>query len=187
MLRGAAAAYLLYKAYDQWGDSDSDLGKKVREAAPTLGGAAAEAAKQTTRRAKQASRRIKERFQRTAAQETVLERFQNAFPESEGWRWSRQEGFGETGRFGSCRKLQYRSRATLYFRDEERGNVARVAGKASFFPPAMREYLANNVPHVQENKHWDYCISPEHADAIIEVLRNGRPPTAHSAHSLPRT
>ncbi len=56
-LAGAAAAYLLYKAYDQWGDSDSELGKKVREAAPTLGGAAAEAAKQTTRR-------VKERFKR---------------------------------------------------------------------------------------------------------------------------
>ena len=107
------------------------------------------------------------------AQGTVLARFRRAFPESKGWEWSRQEGLGGTGRFGPCRKLQYRSRATLYFRDEERGNVARVAGQASRFPHAMREYLANNVPHVEENKHWDYCIGPEHADAIIEVLRNG--------------
>ena len=106
------------------------------------------------------------------AQETVLARFRRAFPASEGW--DRQEGIGETGPFGPCEKWWYRPQthqATVYFRDEERGNVARIAGQASRFPSALREYLRDNVPRDEDGR--DYRITAEHADAVIEILRNG--------------
>ena len=108
------------------------------------------------------------------AQGMVLASFRLAFPEDEGWVWRRQqEGWSGGGRFGPCRKLQYRSQATIYFRDEERGSVARIAGQASRFPPALREYLDNNVTWVPENRYGDYCIGPEHVDTVIAILRNG--------------
>ena len=106
-------------------------------------------------------------------QQTVYQQFRHAFLEDQGWMWLRQEGMGRTGRFGGCWKLQYRPRATIYFRDEERGNVARIAGQASYFPPALRDYLSQNVPAQLENSYRDYCIAAEQAGVVIRILRGG--------------
>lgn len=102
---------------------------------------------------------------------TVYRQFRRAFSEDDGWTWGRQDKLRGTGRFGPCSKLRWRSRATIYFRDEEGGEVARIAGQASFFPPALREYLANNVPTDLENGYMDYRIEAEHADKVIDILR----------------
>ena len=80
---------------------------------------------------------------------------------------------GGVGRFGPYLALQYRPRATLYFRNGEEGNVARIHGQASFFPLALGEYLVNNVPSVYEIGNWNYRIGPEHADRVINIITGG--------------
>ena len=102
---------------------------------------------------------------------TVMDKFREAYPN--GIKWKRQEGLVGEGRFGDCWKFHYRPRATIYFRDEERGNIARIAGKATFFPKPLKDYLANNgVTRRQENGYWDWLIGPEHADQALDILLN---------------
>ena len=100
---------------------------------------------------------------------TVIDKFREAY--SDGIRWKRQEGIGGEGRFSACWKFQYRPRATIYFRDEEQGNIARIAGKATFFPKPLKNYLAGKqVPRRQENGYWDWLIGPEHVDLVLDIL-----------------
>lgn len=102
---------------------------------------------------------------------TVMDKFWEAYPNR--IKWKRQEGMGNEDRFGSCWKFHYRPRATVYFRDEERGNIARIAGKATFFPKPLKDYLANKgVTRRQENGYWDWLIGPEHAEQALDILLN---------------
>ena len=108
---------------------------------------------------------------------TVLEQFQDAFPEAEGWTWIRQIMHGR-GRFGSCSKLRYETRATIYFRDEEGGNIGRIAGLASYFPQTMQAFLQQHVARGEpENGVYpgDYLIRPEHARRVINILLEAAP------------
>ena len=84
-----------------------------------------------------------------------------------------RNGASLTRRIGPYLALQYRPRATLYFRNEEEGNVARIHGQASFFPLALGEYLVSNVPSVYEIGNWNYRIGPEHADRVISIMTGG--------------
>ena len=106
----------------------------------------------------------------TTAPGPVLPMFYDAFSESEGW--LRQEGLGGSGRFGPNWKLRNRSKAPLHFRDEERGNVARIHGQASVSPQALREYLLTNGPRVHENGYRESCTGSEHMDIVINILRD---------------
>ena len=103
----------------------------------------------------------------------VLARFRHTFPDAE--RWDRQLAqSGSSGPWGPCSKMYCRPHAsrnakcTIYFRDDEHGNVARIYGMASYFPRALREYLADHVP---KDERGDYCIEAEHVDRVIELLR----------------
>ena len=103
------------------------------------------------------------------ADAAVIDKFREAF--SDGIRWKRQEGIGGEGRFSDCWKFHYRPRATIYFRDDEQGNTARIAGNATFFPVPLKNYLADNrVPRRQENGYWDWLIGPEHVDGALNIL-----------------
>ena len=108
---------------------------------------------------------------------TVLEQFQDAFPETGGWTWIRQIMHGR-GRFSSCSKLRYETRATIYFRDEEGGNTARIAGLAGNFPPQLQEFLEqHNLRGESENRrrYGDYLIGPEHARRVVNILLEAVP------------
>ena len=161
-LAGAAGAYLAYRAGAAM--LDTELGQKAKDSAKSTG-------EDAIGRARSAVQGTIDRFRQRPP--TVYQQFRHAFSEDQGWMWLRQEGMGGTGRFGGCWKLQYRAKATIYFRDEESGNVARIAGQASYFPPALRDYLSQNVPAELENRHRDYCIAAEHSGEVIRILRDG--------------
>lgn len=163
-LAGAAGAYLLYRAGAA--ALESELGQKAKDQAGSFGEDAVGRARSTMQgRVDGLRHRLRKNSQ------DVYRQFRRAFPEDKGWTWSRQEGTGGTGRFGPCWKLQYHPKATIYFRDEESGNIARIAGQAFYFPPALRDYLSQNVPAELENGRRDYCITVEHAKDIIRILK----------------
>ena len=104
----------------------------------------------------------------------VYRGFREAFPGNERWVWWRSRPIGTTGYRGPCWVLRYwyevGSFTNLYFRDEESGDVARIAGVAHRFPQTLRTYLSANVPHDDDPHHPDYLIRAEHAERVIELL-----------------
>ena len=104
----------------------------------------------------------------------VYRRFREAFPGNEGWIWQRPIPIGTTGYRGPCWTLQYPykegSFTNLYFRDEELGDVARIAGAASRFPQTLRTYLSANVANDDNQYHPDYLIRAEHVETVIALL-----------------
>ncbi len=117
----------------------------------------------------------------TTAQRTVLARFKRAFPESEGWRWNEAKvAFtGGQDHWGPYARLEYARRASIYF--PLTVNHAHIVPRSvrNFRPRAeeLQQSLDDNgVPIGPEwcnTPDGEYIIGPEHADAIIEALRNG--------------
>ena len=119
----------------------------------------------------------------TAAHRTVLARFRRGFRASEGWRWNEARGsrIGGEDYWGPYTRLQYASRASIYFPlTVDHAHI--VPGTVRNFRPRAEELQQclddNQVPIGPElcnsqQPQGEYVIGPEHADAVIEVLRNG--------------
>ena len=69
-------------------------------------------------------------------------------------------------------RLEYLTRASIYFRDSEQGNIARInLGFVGNFPSELERYLSTqSVP----DDGRDYLIGPEHLERVIAILRNDR-------------
>ena len=90
----------------------------------------------------------------------VQARFRSAFPDHP---WTTKPRSRYT-------RLQYWTRASIYFRDGENGNIARInLGFVGNFPSELQHFLGTqNVP----KDGRDYLIGTEHMDRVIALLRN---------------
>ena len=107
------------------------------------------------------------------AQETVLARFRRAFPESERW-FGPKQGYGSGDDANSYERFQFREYgSSIYFpHGEDHAHI--VPRSVRRFRPVselLQQCLdENRVPLGCEDQ---YVVRPQHADAIIAVLRKG--------------
>lgn len=88
----------------------------------------------------------------------VQARFRAAFPNH---LWITQPGSRYT-------RLEYRTRASIYFRDSEHGNIARInLSYVHRFPEALRDYLRT---HKVPDDGRDYLIGQEYVEGVIDAL-----------------
>ena len=67
-------------------------------------------------------------------------------------------------------RLEYGIGASIYFRDSEHGNVARInRAWVGRFPSELEHYLE---AHVVPRDNRDYLIGAEHVEGIIAILRD---------------
>ena len=115
------------------------------------------------------------------AQETVLARFERAFPVRECWHGPKQ-GYGAGDNLNEYMRFQYAPGASIYFLLPSSVNHAHIVPRSvrNFRPRAeeLQQCLdENEVPkgcpkQDRDSSSRQYIIRPEHADAIIEILRN---------------
>ena len=126
-------------------------------------------------------RRIQEEVAEMEAAMVVLMKLKDAFPDLYVENESNLSfGFGKCGYKG----------ATLYFRKNYSAtNQARIhSGRVKNFPNGdrLRDYLVKHkAPLDPSVSHPDYIIGPEHADAVIAILKEGlaRGTAAKRAHA----
>ena len=113
----------------------------------------------------------------TAQKEVLIwKRFECAFPESKYWHGPKR-GYGAGDNGNRYMRLQYASGASIYFPLSV--NHAHIVPRSvrNFRPRAeelQRCLDENKVPKGCRKQDSDqYVIGLEHADAIIEILRNG--------------
>ena len=116
----------------------------------------------------------------TTARLTVLERFLRAFiTTDERYEWVVRSGLNGLDYWGSYVRFQYARWGSIYF--PLTVNHAHITtGGVQYFHPRVEDLQQclddNGVPIGPEccnAPDGEYVIGPEHADAVIAVLRNG--------------
>ena len=78
--------------------------------------------------------------------------------------------------FASYWRLEYRTGASVYFRDDEDAGRIHSHRVSNFLPiqETLQEYMDDNeISIATDPGHEDYYFGIEHADAIIAILMEG--------------